>query len=99
MDDEEILVKSINYLNKSLVIEKEMVDDRMKQLGPHPVVMEYSGKNLVRYTCDGLNLTKNNILWGDEDNPSESYHEGFTLVKKKDRGRHKLTHSIMEINT
>src|SRR4051812_49257240 len=32
-------------------------------------------------------------------NPLEPHHEEFNLVKKMGRGRHKLTHSIMEINT
>lgn len=31
------------------------------------------------------------ITFGGENNPPESHYEKFTLVKKKGRGRHKLT--------
>lgn len=61
--------------------------------------MANSDKNCVRDPCVGLNLKKKNNFLSDEDNPHKSRQAGFTLIKKNDRVRHKLTQPRVKINT
>lgn len=48
MNEEKIIVENDNDLNEQLVIEKEIVDDIREQHDPDLMVMENSGKNLVK---------------------------------------------------
>lgn len=50
-------------MNKNFVIEKESTDDRKQQYDPDSILMENSGKNWWRYSCDGLQLDNSNNLW------------------------------------
>lgn len=58
MNEEEIAVETAIDLNRNLVVEKEITSDKREQSDLDHVVMENSGKNLVRGPYDGLNLEK-----------------------------------------
>lgn len=44
------------------MIDKEIADDRREQLDHDFIIMENSGKNLVKNPFDGLHVEKNNNL-------------------------------------
>lgn len=70
-------------MSHSLETNKEITDDIREQLNLDLVVMENSCKKPLRDPWYGLNLEKNNNLWGDEHNPLEPHQEEFIVVHKK----------------